>query len=472
MAGTTLTGRPPRRNAPKLERAKQPRLSRRSAVAGPGSTGRAARRANQRERILTAITQLAIEGSAEDLTVGEIVARAGVSRPTLYEYFTGREDCFLHALRPGADELLDAVRAALSGCDPQQAPSAAVEALICFAREQPGVARLLMSDSLAAGRRALDARDRLIEQAAQAIQRTCDLADQQTPLPAISPRLLLGVTSRLLAVRLERGEECSSELQAQLSVWLKAYSLLEVQRGDGIPHCLSTQAPTRLLSPRLRPPPAISHAPGRIPDAALSENQWLRIVFATAAIVARDGYAAATVAEITRVAALDNRAFYRKFSCKEQALAEARELMFGHAMALTAGAFATAESWPERVWEAAQAFTDCVEQNPTLAYVSFVESHAGGPVATARLPELIGAFTIFLQEGYRYSSPQGDSPQAPSALALEAIVTAVFELCHLRSRASGQVRSGSEVQELAFLCLAPFLGAMQARAFLKSRREA
>jgi AcrR family transcriptional regulator len=202
---------------------------------------------------------------------------------------------------------------------------------------------------------------------------------------------------------------------------------------------------------------------------ALSENQWLRIVFATAAIVARDGYAAATVAEITRVAALDNRAFYRLFTCKEQALADARELMFGHVMARTAGAFATAESWPERVWEAARAFSDCVEQNPTLAYVSFVESHAGGPVAMARLPELIDAFTIFLQEGYRYSPP-GGSARAPSPLALEAVVTAVFELCHLRSRRPGQ-RPGAPLDELVFICLAPFLGAAQASVFLAERRE-
>lgn len=404
--------------------------------------------------------------------MGEIVACAGVSRPTFYEYFTGREDCFLQALRPAAEELLDAVQAAVSRCDPQQAPSAAVGALICFVGEQPGVARLLMSDSLAAGRPALDARDRLIDQAAQAIERACDRADRRTPVPTISPRLLLGVTSRLLAVRLDRGEQCSPDLHAQLSVWLEAYSLPAAQRGQGVAHAVSRHTPRPLISPRLRPPPAISHAPGRIDDAAFSENQWLRIVFATAAIVARDGYAAATVAEITRVAALDSRAFYRQFSCKEQALAEARELMFGHVMALSAGAFATADSWPERIWQAGRAFSDCVEQNPTLAHVTFVESHSGGPVAMGRLPELIGAFTIFLQEGYRYSSAQNAAPQAPSPVALEAIVTAVFELCHLRSRASAPDRPGSQVQDLAFLCLAPFLGAAQAHAFLQGRSAA
>jgi AcrR family transcriptional regulator len=400
------------------------------------------------------------------------VALAGVSRPTFYEYFTDREDCFLQALCPARAQLLAAIETVLAGCPPERALSAAACALIDFARAQPEIARLLMSDSLAGGRRALDARDGLIQQAAQLVERAVERAGEDSAIPAVSPRLLLGVTSRLLAARVDSAEEFHSDFQAELCIWLESYSLPAARRRRRIRADAPKDRPIPLVSPELRPPPALPPAPSRVPHNALSENQWLRIVFATAAIVARDGYSAATVAEITRLASVDNRTFYRLFACKEQALAEARELMFGHAMALTAGAFATAESWPERIWEAGRAFTDCVEQNPTLAYVSFVESHAGGPVAMARLPELISAFTIFLQEGYRYAAPQDNSPQGPSPLALEAIVTAVFELCHLRSRWPDPDRAGSQLPELAFICLAPFLGAGETSAFLQQRRGA
>jgi AcrR family transcriptional regulator len=469
VAGPTLIGGAPGRTAQRPGRSGLSRPARRRAVAERSSRSRAARRASQRERLLSAIIELAIERSAHELTVGEIVAFAGVSRPTFYEYFADREACFLQALRPAGEQLLAAVRESVADCPPDRAPSAAAGALIAFAQEQPGIARLLLSDSLASGRPALDARDRLIERAAQAIERAVAGAAKATPVPAIRPRLLLGVTSRLLAVRLDAGEQRFSGLLEQLSQWLATYSLPGAKLGDRTRAASATQTHTPLISTQLRPPPALAHSPGRSPDRALSENQWLRIVFATAAIVARDGYGAATVAEITRVAGLDNRAFYRLFTCKEQALADARELMFGHAMAVTAGAFATAESWPERVWEAAQAFTDCVEQNPSLAYVSFVESHAGGPVAMARLPELIGAFAIFLQEGYRHASPLPSAPPPPSPLALEATVTAVFELCHLNSRRP-EVQPASQLYELAFICLAPFIGAAQASAFLKGKR--
>jgi AcrR family transcriptional regulator len=473
VAGSTLTGGSPRRSPPQRGRPsstalEQQRRPERRSSGERGSTRRAERRATQRQRLLSAVKQLAIEGSAEELTVAEIVAAAGVSRPTFYEYFSDREDCFLQALRPGAQQLLGAIEASVAACEPAAAPSAAVGALVAFACERPGIARLLMSDALAGGRAALDARDRLIGQAARIIERTAGRTADDALIPAISPRLLLGVTSRLLATRLDRGDQCFAELEAELCAWLQSYSLTAAQRVQRIVSAQPKRAPTPLISTQLRPPAALSRAPGRAPDRALSENQWLRIVFATAAIVARDGYAAATVAEIVRVAGLDNRAFYRLFACKEQALADARELMFGHTMALTAGAFATAVSWPERVFQAAQAFTECVEQNPTLAYVSFVESHAGGPVAMARLPQLIGAFTIFLQEGYRYFPP-GAPAEAPSPLALEAIVTAVFELCHLRARETGPGRSRSQLAELVFICVAPFLGAAQTSAFLLER---
>jgi AcrR family transcriptional regulator len=452
VASSTLIAGSPRQGSPRRER---------------GSSSRAARRASQRERLMASVTELAIESSPNDTTVAQIVAQAGVSRPTFYEYFTDREDCFLKALDPAAGELLGALELAVSSCPPQRAPGAALGALVDFARSDPGIARLLMSDSLAGGRPALDARDRLIDRSAQAIQQALDRAAEDTAIPAISPRLALGVGSRLLAARLDRGEQRFAGLAEELCAWLHSYSLPARARPEQTrsPASEPGPTPTPLLSTRLRPPAALSYAPGRPPDLALSENQRLRLLFATAATVAREGYAAATVAEITRVAGLDSRAFYRLFRCKDQALGEARELMFGHAMALTAGAFASAACWPQRVWRAARAFADCVEQNSTLAYVTFVESHAGGPLATARLPQLIGAFTIFLQEGYRYASTRRGSPAAPSSLALEASVTAVFELCHVHVRRP-DAQPAPDPDELAFILLAPFLGAAQANALL------
>jgi len=136
-------------------------------------------------------------------------------------------------------------------------------------------------------------------------------------------------------------------------------------------------------------------------------------------------------------------------------------------ISVTAGAFARGESWPARIRSACRALTRCLDRNPALAYVSIVEGHAGGPIAMGRLQELVSAFTIFLQEGYRHERSGQLRSNAPSSLALEATVTSVFELCYLQ----GRERQGSglpgESERVSFICLAPFLGAVGAGAFLQ-----
>jgi hypothetical protein len=76
-------------------------------------------------------------------------------------------------------------------------------------------------------------------------------------------------------------------------------------------------------------------------------------------------------------------------------------------------------------------------------------------------------FTIFLQEGYQ-AQTQG---ARPSRLELEAIITSIFELVYREVRGSAQTRVGDTLAEMAFLALAPFLGAPEAVAFVASRLD-
>jgi AcrR family transcriptional regulator len=431
----------------------------------------AGRRGTQRERLLAAISSLLSRDSLDAVTVSEIVALARVSRPSFYEHFTDKEDCFLAALGPLRRQLLAEIGAAVAAGPPEHAAGATMRALLAFADSEPVGARLLISDPLAAGRRSLDARDELIAAAARPIEESFARVPSGAPIPALAPRLLVGVSCRLLASRLRRGEACSAEMLRELLDWLASYELPAGEHGwRGARGLTPASDCSPLTIAALRAPPALASRRPRIRVQAASENQWLRIVFATAEIVMSDGYAASTVAHITQQAGVNARAFYRLFSCKEQALAAAREMFFRHAMAQTAGAFATGASWPARVREAGVAFTRCVEQNPALAYVSFTEGHAGGPVAMGRLQELVSAFTIFLQEGYRFQAPvQARRARPPSGLALQAAVTSVFELCYLQGRGHGAPGLTGMSEQIVFICLAPFLRAPYTNKVLQER---
>jgi AcrR family transcriptional regulator len=135
----------------------------------------------QRARLLAAAAQVACERGAGNVTVAHIVERAGVSRRTFYEIFTGSEECLLATL----DQALDRASARVlppwrsSGSTqrahgaPKGTPQRAqagwrervrcclVELLALF-DEEPGLARLLVVESLGAGPMALERRSRVL----------------------------------------------------------------------------------------------------------------------------------------------------------------------------------------------------------------------------------------------------------------------------------------------------------------------
>src|ERR1700755_1395893 len=66
----------------------------------------------QRERLLAAMLRAAAERGYRETNVQDVIERAGVSRPTFYEHFTNKEDCFLAAFDVTATRLRERVGSA------------------------------------------------------------------------------------------------------------------------------------------------------------------------------------------------------------------------------------------------------------------------------------------------------------------------------------------------------------------------
>ncbi len=62
-------------------------------------------RAIQRERLIVAMLNAAAELGYLETNVQDVIDRAGVSRPTFYEHFSNKEDCFLAAFDTSAERL-------------------------------------------------------------------------------------------------------------------------------------------------------------------------------------------------------------------------------------------------------------------------------------------------------------------------------------------------------------------------------
>jgi AcrR family transcriptional regulator len=439
----------------------RPSTARRRPTHAIATLPRKERKGTQRPRLLAAMIALAAEHGYAEVTIAEVIARAGVSRPTFYEYFSDKDACFLAALDSVADDLQLQVADAVKGAPSELAENAVLAANAEYTTHHPAEARLLFCESLAGGPRALDIRDRSIAETTVALEDARALREPNSLAPDIPPWLTVATIQWSLARHLRRHPLARKETEQQLAKWLASYA-----RPSSEHRWLTLEAgPPQPESPFQSALPA--EAPGVLPPGRprlsrgeVARNQRERILHATGKVASEHGYAAASITEIAAAAGLDARVFYTHFPDKQQAFLAAHELGFEHTMAVSAGAFFSVAEWPERVRQGILAGTQFQASHPMLTHMLYVQSYAIGPAGIQRIEDTHAAFTVFLQEGNRLAS----EPQPPAVL--DAIIAANFEIAFHLSRQD----RGEDISRFAplmtYLCLAPFLGAQAASEFV------
>jgi AcrR family transcriptional regulator len=419
-----------------------------------------ARKDTQRERLIDAMIVLAGQDGYGAVTIAQIIAQAGVSRPTFYDYFPDVEACLGAAAGSIQRRLLMDITVAIAGAPGNEALLAASCPVVKLAVNEPAAARVLMSEMLAAGKNVRDSRDAGLREIDDAIERAYARAPGDAAAPDVSGGMLIGGLYRLLARRLRRGEAVGTDIGGRLEDWIKSYERgLAKHRWRTLSPCPPAQLPH--VTPILLRPIAPEQRRAKQP-ANDTSRQREQILFAAAEIAAEHGYAEATITEITKRTGIGPRAFHKLFEDQREVIAALHELFYQHLMTVSAGAFFSEESWPERIWDAGLAFSQAAEQDPLLAYISFVEGPAADPAAVQRYDDLVSAFTIFLEQGY------GQAPRAngPSDVALEAIAWTTHEASYARARSRGEQRGIELLPHLSFIVLAPFLGVEQTDEFI------
>lgn len=421
------------------------------------------RKSTQRERLMAGVLAIVDREGYASANVSRIITEAGVSRPTFYEYFADKDDCFLATLSDVHERLIARVRGAVDARPPALALQTSLGAIVEFASAEPVRALFLTSRAMGAGRMALDARDDGIRQIERIIDEAHALVSPTTPIPDVSPRIPIGGVYRLLASRLRRGEPSLMRAIDDLSSWVASYARPAGRQRWQSLESTPAGSPPRGLGPG--PLPAPSSLPARARGSSAEQvaaNHRQRILYAAAQLAETKGYNATTIADVTRLAAVDGRAFYAAFSDKQDAFMAVHELGVQQVMSATAAAFFTGASWPERMWAAGQALAGFLDDNPMIAHVGFVEAYAVGPGAVQRVEDSHVTFTIFLQEGYHHQPTR----TPPSRMALEATITSIFEIVYLQVRGGKQPRVSAMLGPMAFLALAPFMGAKAASRFV------
>jgi AcrR family transcriptional regulator len=121
-------------------------------------------RAVQRERLIVAMLRAASELGYRGTNVQDVIERAGVSRPTFYEHFANKEDCFLAAFDTSAKRLRDKVEAAVRKGDSwRDRVCLGLEAVLSFVRAEPDTARTIIVEARAASADAVMRRVELLD---------------------------------------------------------------------------------------------------------------------------------------------------------------------------------------------------------------------------------------------------------------------------------------------------------------------
>ncbi len=414
------------------------------------------RKRTQRGRLLEAIVELTVQDGYPEASIARIIALAGVSRPTFYEYFSDREACLLDAYDELAQDLLAHVSGALASTEPQRALYGALGALVEYARIDPRGARFVMHEPTTIGGAALDAHDKTTATVAQLVQ----AAETSGATPDLGLETVIGSVQRLLALRLRRGERGLTPLTGELEAWLESYERPGAEQRWRSP----AEAPKPDPSPfvgktALYAPPPLPSGRAAPSEQEISHNHRERILHACVTASNTKGYGHTSVADIAKLAKVDKRIFYRHFKDKQDAFHATLEYGFQQSVAATATAFFSAPTWPERVWQASAAFTQFLAKNEGLATFAFTDAYTIGPTAVHRLEDLRSSYKIFLQEGLQHPTQHPTPNKAPPTdTALEAIAATVFQVIYQEIRKNRTERLDRVLPQMVYLCLTPFLG--------------
>jgi AcrR family transcriptional regulator/DNA-binding MarR family transcriptional regulator len=163
--------------------------------------------------MLTATAEVAAERGAANMTVAQIVKRAGVSRRTFYEVFDDCEACVLAAFDQSIEWVSEPVlHAYRDGGSWRERMRASLSVLLgCFDEDQ-FAARLLVVESLAAGRKCLKRRSSVLSSIVTAVDEGRVEAKGQVDQTALTAEGVVGAVFSVIHTRILEGDRKLVEL--------------------------------------------------------------------------------------------------------------------------------------------------------------------------------------------------------------------------------------------------------------------
>jgi AcrR family transcriptional regulator len=222
------------------------------------------------------------------------------------------------------------------------------------------------------------------------------------------------------------------------------------------------------VDPAAEYPPELSRLPpGRhgLPREFVVHNQHERLIAGLAEAVAEKGFAATTIADITRHAAVSRRTFYEHFSSKDECFVKAYDTVMEQLRERVSEAYQGEEDWPHSIKAGIAAMLSFLAAEPHLARLCMVEALVAGPVVVERYDAAIQSLVPYFREG-RKGRPREVLDRLSPATE-EALVGGMVSLVSRRIFAGRTDDLEDLLPDLVEFALTPYLGSTDAVAIAR-----
>jgi AcrR family transcriptional regulator len=179
------------------------------------------------ERLLRALAAVVAEKGYPETTITDIIERAGTSYRAFYERFDNKEDAVVAALDVGSQQMLAAALPAFRRAkDWVHAVQGTQETMFLYGVQEPEYARLGAVEMYAAGKRALEQRERVTEGMEALLATGYEIA------PDIPPITAEAIGGALYALFYDHVKQKGPERLAELVPWAVYVTLTPFLGGD------------------------------------------------------------------------------------------------------------------------------------------------------------------------------------------------------------------------------------------------
>lgn len=407
------------------------------------------------------MTEIVADLGYDAVRVRELVKLAGVSTKSFYRLFEDKEDCLLRSHEMVIRHARVGLLTSQSGEDDWHERPRQIYA--AFAREMerdPDAAQLALIGAYADGAAVLEQAQRAEETFAAMIAASFARAPDGVVVPPMVIEGMMAGIARVSRNRLRAGRQGELPgMEVEMMEWAMSFPS-DVSTGlaaldTGV--LLGNSAITPLLAPA-----------GAAMSAALSPSgDRATILAAMGKLVAADGYKYTdlTVPRIRSGAGVSRRIFDSHFNDVEECFLTALGERAAEAVAEAARAQMAGSTWGGGIYRAISAFCIQIAGDPLLARVCFSDDFAfGSKGSLARLRLVAG-----VSDQLRDSSPQEGRV---TELSIEASGGGIWSLFHRYVLSDWVVHHPQIAATLAYMALAPTMGADEAVAAIRGEQGA